>query len=223
MNDEQASDAAEGQDESAEPGPDGREKRSPTAQAILDAAVAQALTLGTSEFRIEQVLIDSGASSSSLYHHFGSRERLFMAVQDELYLKLALNEDTRRLDDAFASATTEDFFHYLEQQVRRIVTDPENLLVRQARLTMVAEAIKRPELAAELLRFQSIMFDVICTIFEDAKRRGLINPDLDSQAYVVWFHGMTLGRTITEMSFKETERWLAIAVPAALAPLRLQQ
>ena len=124
MTDEQASDVAEDPDESAESGPRGRERRSATAQAILDAAVEQALTLGTSAFRIEQVLIDSGASSSSLYHHFGSREKLFMAVQDELYLKLALNEDTRRLDDAFASATTEDFFHYLEQQIRRIVTDP---------------------------------------------------------------------------------------------------
>ena len=201
----------------------GRGTRPATAQAILDAAVQQALALGSGEFRIEQVLIDAGASSSSLYHHFGSREKLFMAVQDELYLKLALSEDTRRLDAAFASESSEEFFAYIEQQIRRIVTDPENLTVRRARVNMVAEAIQRPELAEELVRFQSIMFDVICSIFDDAKRRGLINPDLDSVAYVAWFHGMTLGRTLTELSFEDAERWIAVAVPAAIAPLRIPQ
>lgn len=201
----------------------GRVRRSSTAQAILDAAVQQVTTLGSDEFQIEQVLLDSGASSSSLYRHFGSRENLLMAVQEELNLKLALDEDARRLDAVFSCDTTEEFFSYVADQIRRIVTDPESLRVRQARLKMVAEATEQLALKEELIRFQSTMFDVVWAVFEDAKRRGLINPDLDSKAYVVWFHGMTLGRTITEMSFEETERWLAIAVPAALAPLRLQQ
>jgi hypothetical protein len=32
---------------------------------------------------------------------------------------------------------------------------------------------------------------------------------------------MTLGRTVTERTFTKVEAWLAVAIPAALAPLRL--
>jgi hypothetical protein len=57
-------------------------------------------------------------------------------------------------------------------------------------------------------------------MFDDAQARGLINPGLDTRAYARWFHGMTLGRTVTEAGFIDSEAWLAVAIPAALAPLR---
>lgn len=198
----------------------GRVQRPVTAQAILDAAVRLALEDAGGGFRIDQVLIESGASSSSLYHHFGTREKLFMAVQEELYLRLALNEDRQRLDEAIATQSNDELLAYMAVQIRRIVTDPANLPVRQARLRMAAEASARPELARDLIRFQTAMFETIAPIFHSAKERGILNPELDVMAYVAWFHGMSLGRTLTEMSFTDTERWLALAIPCALTPLR---
>jgi hypothetical protein len=64
------------------------------------------------------------------------------------------------------------------------------------------------------------MFDAIALMFDDAQARGLIDPRLDTRAYAAWFHGMTLGRTVTEAGSVDSEAWLAVAIPAALAPLR---
>ena len=61
--------------------------------------------------------------------------------------------------------------------------------------------------------------DAIAAMFEDARSRGLIDPALDTRAYSAWFHGMTLGRTITEGGSVGNAAWLAVAIPAALAPL----
>jgi hypothetical protein len=58
---------------------------------------------------------------------------------------------------------------------------------------------------------------------EDAKARGIINPDLDTRAYAIWFHGTMLGRTTTETGSVDDEAWLSVAIPAALAPLRLPE
>lgn len=65
------------------------------------------------------------------------------------------------------------------------------------------------------------MFGVVAAMYDDAKARGLINPDLDTLAYVMWFHGMVLGRTAMEDASVGIDAWLSVAVPAALAPLRL--
>jgi len=67
---------------------------------------------------------------------------------------------------------------------------------------------------------QEMMFDVIAAMFDVAQARGLIDLGLDTRAYAAWFHGMTLGRTVTEAGSVGTDAWLAVAIPAALAPLR---
>ena len=64
------------------------------------------------------------------------------------------------------------------------------------------------------------MFLAIAPIFDRAKAKGIVNPSLDSYSYTAWFHGMTLGRSFTEETVADADAWLAIAIPAALAPLR---
>ena len=57
----------------------------------------------------------------------------------------------------------------------------------------------------------------------DGQQRGLVNPGIDPVAYCAWFHGMCLGRSATERTYEDTDEWLAVAVPAALAPLRVPE
>jgi predicted branched-subunit amino acid permease len=60
-------------------------------------------------------------------------------------------------------------------------------------------------------------------MMDDAQRKGLINPHLDTTAYCAWFQGALLGQLLTEPVLPDVERWLSVATPAALAPLRLPQ
>ncbi|MCU1496277.1 MAG: transcriptional regulator, TetR family [Acidimicrobiales bacterium] len=192
----------------------------PSRLALLDTAVAMLDERGADGFTIEEVLIESGTSSSSLYHHFGSRQALLIAAQEESYRRLARAEDRRNLDGGIAATTTQEFLGYITGQIERIVTDPANRSVRRNRLAAAARSLESAELAAQTAAVQERMIDAVVAMFDDAQGRGLINRELDTRAYAVWFHGMTLGRTFTEGGSVDTEAWLAVAIPAALAPLR---
>ena len=196
------------------------EATNPSRQALLDTAVAMLDERGPDGFTVDEVLIDSKTSSSSLYHHFGSRQGLLAAAQEEGYRRHARGEDRRNLDGGLVATTTEEFLAYVAHQLERIVTDPTNLAVRRSRLQTAARSLSSPELAAPTSAVQEAMLDAIASMFEDAKARGLIDPALDTRAYSAWFHGMALGRTVTEGGSVDARAWLDVAIPAALAPLR---
>jgi AcrR family transcriptional regulator len=191
----------------------------PSRRALLETTVGMIEERGLDGFTVDEVLVRSHTSSSSLYHHFGSREGLLVAAQDERYRRLARAEDPRNLDGGRDATSTEQFLDYVARQIERIVTDPANRNVRRSRLDAAARSLSSPDLAARTAAVQEKMVDAIAAMFDAAQARGLINPELDTRAYAVWFHGMTLGRTITEGGSVGTEAWLAVAIPAALAPL----
>ena len=200
----------------------GRESTSPsTAEALLEAAITEIAERGIDGFRIEDVLSRAYASASSLYHHYGSREQLVIAAEKARYKRMAVSEDRGNLDAGYAATTHEEFLAYLADQLRRVVTDPANEVVRRDRLAVTAGGLTRPDLAERIGQLQNQMFAAIAELFDWAKARGLINPELDTVAYCAWFHGMAIGHLVTRSSVVDTERWLSVALPAALAPLRL--
>lgn len=192
----------------------------PSRRALLDTAVAMLDQRGPEGFTVDEVLVESGTSSSSLYHHFGSRRGLLIAAQEESYRRLFRREDRGNLDGGLGATTTEEFLDYVAGQIARIVTDPANRAVRRTRLAVAARSLTSPELAAQTAAVQEKMFDAMAAMFDDAQARGLIDRGLDTRAYAAWFHGMVLGRTVTEAGSVGTQAWLAVAIPAALAPLR---
>lgn len=192
-----------------------------TADALLEAAIEEIAARGIDGFRIEDVLTRAFASASSLYHHYGSREQLVIAAEKARYKRMAVSEDRANLEVGYAATTAEEFLDYLAGQLRRVVTDPSNEVVRRDRLSVTAGALSRPELAARIGDLQSQMFSVIAELFDWAKTKGFIDPALDSVAYCAWFHGMAIGHLVTRSSTVDTERWLSVALPAALAPLRV--
>lgn len=191
----------------------------PSRRALLDTTVEMIEKHGLDGFTVDEVLIQSNTSSSSLYHHFGSRKGLLVAALDERYRRLARGEDLRNLDGGLEATSTEEFLSYVARQIERIITDPANRAVRRSRLEAAARSLSSPELAEPTAAVRDKMLDAIAAMFDVAQARGLIHPGLDTRAYAAWFHGMTLGRTITEGGSVGNEAWLAVAIPAALAPL----
>lgn len=176
---------------------------------------------GPDGFTIEDVLVWSDASASSLYHHFGNREGLVVAAQRERYRQTMIREDRGNLGAGFAAETTEEFFAFVTVQLERIATDPAAREIRRDRLAMAGRALHSPELAEASRGYRLRLLATVRAVFDDAQERGLINPDLDTQAYCAWFHGMTLGSTVVEGGPVDAAGWLAVAIPAALAPLRV--
>ena len=191
-----------------------------TAQAIVNAAVLQIGDRGVHLLRVDEVLAEANASTGSFRHHFTSREGLIAATQYERYLRTALGETQDYLAQADEATTTEEFCDFIANQLFRIADDPVVRAIRRIRVEIMSEAFVRPDLLASLSWLQHQMFLAIAPIFDRAKAKGIVNPSLDSYSYTAWFHGMTLGRSFTEETVADADAWLAIAIPAALAPLR---
>jgi AcrR family transcriptional regulator len=191
----------------------------PTRRAILVVAMELLQERGPDGFTIEDVLIRSGTSASSLYHHFGNREGLLLAAQEERYRQTVRDEDRGNLEGGFTATTTEEFCDYLAAQMRRIVTDAGNREVRRNRVEVAGRALHSPDLAEGATAYQNRMLDAVAEVFDGAQARGLIDAGLDIRAYCAWFHSMTLGYTFIEGGPIDADAWLSIAIPAALAPL----
>ena len=192
-----------------------------TAESIVDAALAIVGPGPVADLTVEQVQLKAGASSSSIYHYFGNRQGLLAAVEKERYRRLALAEDRGHLADGASSQTSAEFLQFIADQLVRIVTDPAAIEVRPQRLRAAAAALDDDDVFNRMSLIQARMFKAIGDMVADGQRRGLVNPDIDPIAYCAWFHGMTLGRTVTERTYTNVDAWLAVALPAALAPLRL--
>lgn len=192
-----------------------------TAAAIVDAALSIVGPGPVADLTVEQVQLAAGASTSSVYHYFGNRQGLLAAVEKERYRRLALAEDRGRLDAGADSESSEEFLQFIADELVRIATDPDAVEVREQRLRVAALALDDDDVFERMSIIQAEMFRVIGALVADGQRRGLVNPAIDPVAYCAWFHGMTLGRTVTERTFTEVDAWLAVAIPAALAPLRL--
>jgi AcrR family transcriptional regulator len=190
-------------------------------EAIIDAALALVGNGPVQALTVEQAALEAGISTSSVYHHFANRQGLIAAVEKERYRRLALAEDRGHLDEGARSTTPEEFLQFISEQLIRIVSEPDAIRVRRQRFRVAAAALDDDDVYARMAFIQAEMFSVIGELIADGQRRDLVNPQIDPIAYCAWFHGMTLGRTATERSFPDIEAWLAVALPAALAPLRM--
>jgi AcrR family transcriptional regulator len=189
--------------------------------AILEATIRLMEERGPDGFTIDEVLVESDTSASSLYHHFRSREGLIAAAERYRYRQSWGERDRRQLEIGKAVRTNEELIELIASELRRIATDPDTIAARRSRMQVAAKALDSPEVAADRAHVQALVVDAIDQIFAGAQARGLAPPDLDTRAYSAWYVGMTLSRTFTEDGTLDAESWLAIAIPAAQAPLRM--
>jgi AcrR family transcriptional regulator len=78
-------------------------KTDATQQRILDAATDVFTTRGFSEATMTDIVKHSGASIGSIYHHFGGKKELFLAIFERLSADVE-----RRVDEASTQATNLD-------------------------------------------------------------------------------------------------------------------
>lgn len=188
--------------------------------AILAEFLRLAAQVGVDNVRIDDVLHAAHSSPSSLYHHFGSRAGLRAVARSERK-RLGILEEDQTLLGVPASLTTEDeFLDFIAAQLRRTVTDPAARERRQERLESLTVGLRDPDIRHETRRLLTFLADATRDAIQIAVDRGICNPDLDVEAFVSLLMSLSMGQLATE-SMMDVERWLAVATPALLAPLRL--
>lgn len=103
-----------------------------TRSRILEAAKMEFAKLGLSGARVEAIATRSKANKRMIYHYFGSKEELFVAVLDAAYADIRMAERKLDLDhlsaeQAIIALTTHTWNYYLKHPEFMTLVNSENL------------------------------------------------------------------------------------------------
>lgn len=83
-----------------------------TRQAILDAATAEFSSRGLGGARIDAIAKRAGTNKRMIYHYFGNKEAMFLAVLENAYEQIRTMESELHLEDMEPAAAMRKLVHF---------------------------------------------------------------------------------------------------------------
>ena len=150
-----------------------------TRAAILDAATQEFARHGLSGARVDRIAIKADINKRMLYHYFGGKEALFLAVLEATYARIRTAETTLSLLDV---APEESVRRLVEFTWRYYLEHPEFIpLLNNENLYRARHLKRSPSLKA----MNSPLIDTLAQVLGRGRRDGVFRPGVDAlQLYV---------------------------------------
>lgn len=191
-----------------------------TKQLLLDAAMAEIAQTGIEGFRIESILKATGASFSSLYHHFKNRDGIITAALVASF-RLAIDQDIDAIEaQAQHAKTTQDVANLVKAGLDGVLTDL-GALTRDKQIAVLAASITRPDLQQAIASAQAEAANRVGQLFEGFKEHGLLPQTADIEGFAWFSQQLVLGLKVTDLNVDDLSRQRAgeVALKAALSIL----
>lgn len=173
-------------------------KELPTAQRILEVAIAEIEAGGEAGLRIDAVARGAEITKPSIYHFYGSREGVVAAAQAERYRRLMLTGLEEAIELTKAASSREEFEALLPAYVD-VVMGPDGAKRRAERIGVLGSAVSRPELtdevAAATRQAVALTTELVAIPFD----RGWATSDVDHEAMALWWLSHILGRHLFDL------------------------
>lgn len=147
--------------------------------AILDAATSEFADHGFAGARVDRVAAGAGLNKAMLYHYFGDKEALYVAVLERAYAGIREAEGRLELSDA---APVDAVRRLVEFTWDYFVAHPEFLSLLNTENLMRAAYVKRSETVAEL---QSPLVETLGVVLERGETAGVFRAGVDP-AQLYW-------------------------------------
>ena len=186
-----------------------------TAAKLIESAAKELDRVGPVKFDIDSVLRKSKISKGSLYHHFGSKNGLLVAVETQQFIKY-LDEQNTLLRNLVETRNSASDFLTLMTRVMEISGLPENRDLRKKRIRAIAVAAHDRDLS-EFIKTEQIKGSLyLAQTLQIAKDRGWIKPDVDVLAASYWIQGLFMGHIMLDITeIKDLDKaWNSISVDA---------
>jgi len=186
-----------------------------TAAKLIEFAAKELDRVGPVKFDIDSVLRKSKISKGSLYHHFGSKNGLLVAVETQQFIKY-LDEQNTLLRNLVETRNSASDFLTLMTRVMEISGLPESRELRKKRIRAITVAAHDRDLS-EFIKTEQIKGSIyLAQTLQIAKDRGWIKPDVDVLAASYWIQGLFMGHIMLDITeIKDLDKaWNSIAVDA---------
>jgi AcrR family transcriptional regulator len=160
-------------DEPAAPRRGNRRDPERTSASILAAAVKEFTERGYEGARIDSIAQRAGVNKRMLYHYFGNKEALYVAVLEGAYNAIRSAEHGLRLSDRDPVEAMRDLVLFTW---RYYLKHPEFLSLLNTENLHRAKFLKR---SARIFELNSPLIEQISTLLQHGVERGLFRADLD--------------------------------------------
>ena len=170
-----------------------------TAAKLIEFASKELDRVGPAKFDVDSVLRKSKISKGSLYHHFGSKNGLLVAVETHQFTKFLADQNTLFRDLVETCQSAGDFLSLIIAVIK-ISGLPENRDLRKKRIRAIVVAQHDKELAEFIKTEQIKDSNYLAETFQFAKDRGWLKPDIDVLATSYWIQGIFIGHIMLDIT-----------------------
>lgn len=192
-----------------------------TAKKILNVAIKELDNVGPSRFNLDRVIENAEVSRSSLYHHYGNRDGLIIAV--ELHrLETALTASDQELRKILESISSpQEAWQLIELGVRSAASQQQKV-VRTQRFASFAASEHAPAIRESLQHLQVRAAEEFSETLRLARDRGFMAPIEPIEGTAHFIQSFLLGRMMVDIIENDTadEQWHQAAMTSLLALLR---
>lgn len=166
-------------------------------ERVLKAAISIVEAEGEAPLRVDRVAEMAGYTKPVIYHHFGDREGLIIAVQIERY-RQGLQTGLEQVGAAIqACESIDDFVAVIRSWIASFGT-PQGSERRRIRMEVLGSAVSRPRLRESVIASNREYMTIVGNLFEFARERGWLAVGHSGHDLAVWFTGVVLGRHLAE-------------------------
>jgi AcrR family transcriptional regulator len=162
-------------------------------QQVLDAAIACFARDGFHQTSMAEILRESGLSAGAVYSYFSSKDEIIAAVAETRH-----HQEAQLNAAAAAQADPVEALRVLARAYASWMFDPSasGRLRRRVGVQSWAEALRSPEISAQVLRGMSAAKETLAALIGRAQAEGRIAATFDSEALaramVALFQGFVL-------------------------------
>ena len=188
-----------------------QERAQATVALLLEATMDALEAHGESGVRLDDILVTTGVSRSSLYHHFGDRDGLIDAARVVMFSRW-VEADIRDLERALTKAATAADFREAFRRILVASQSPKRRASRLERAYTIGASKARPALAAALATEQRRLSERTETFVLAAQAKGWMQRNLDAAAVAVFIQAVGTGRVVSDIDARpvDPEHWVAL-------------
>ena len=184
-------------------------KSHPTREHLIDTMVSLLDQKPPEKISVDEVLLVSGISKGSLYHHFEDFSDLLEVTYLRRFVAYVDFSTAAIADAVLNSRSREELLDALKAITRR-TNSPDLYPIRLERIRTIGLAGGNERFKARLAVEQQRLTDAMADLVREGQSKGWINALFDPQAVAVFIQAYTFGRVLDEISERpvDIEKWL---------------